>query len=175
MKFQPGENRFRIVARPVLGVTWWVGVDGEVREKGDKPQKGDKAVRVRKGDPITMAAQSAYKKFQAYVVYNYAAKRLQVLEITQKGIQEDIVNLARDTDWGSPIEYDLQVVKKGEGMETAYFTAPKPKSEMDDEIKELLKTTNFNLDALFDGGQVFGGSTLSNEEIEKVDVDDLPF
>ena len=84
-------------------------------------------------------------------VWNYKAKRVQILEITQKGIQRTLRSLAKDEDWGSPLGYNISVVRTGEGLQTEYETIPAPPSELSDEIKNAHAAMKINLEALFSG------------------------
>src|SRR6185295_12336269 len=113
MKFQTGENRFRTLASPIIGWEWW-----EEKQDGSR-----KPVRVTMDTQIPVDAvedPATIKHFWAMPVYNYKEGKIQILEITQKGIQKKIKSLARDDDWGTPLGYDLVVIKTGEKLETEY-------------------------------------------------------
>ncbi len=167
MKFEQGENRFRILCSPIIGWEWWVDEAGEVRQKGDKPAKGDKPVRVRVSDPVPVDAADTVRHFWAMVVWNYNAKKIQILQLTQGGIQKTIRALARDKDWGSPINYDLVVTRTGEGLETEYSVTPKPARELDLAIGNAFTNADINLEALFEGKDPFQSSEKLAEEVSK--------
>ena len=95
------------------------------------------------------------KHFWAFVVWNYEAKELQILEITQSSIQQHITAITRDPDWGVPFEYDFSVFKTGQKLETEYTVSPKPHKKISDEMQSALIATPINLDALFDGADPF--------------------
>ena len=67
----------------------------------------------------------------------------------------EIVSLANDEDWGDPKEYDISIVKTGEGMETRYNTVPKPKKAATKEITQAFADAEINLMALFSGDDAF--------------------
>src|SRR5690606_20654859 len=74
MKLQSGENKFRILSKPIIG--WLDWKDNKpyrfrIKERPEKPM-GDKPVR----------------HFWAFIVWNYNAEAVQILEITQATIQK---------------------------------------------------------------------------------------
>lgn len=148
MKFVKGENRFRILSSPVLGYETWL-------DEGDK--------RIPKRTPMDKPFSTTeiedpedIKHFWAMVVYNYQNKKIQVLEVTQKGIQKTLRALAKDEDWGSPVQkYDVVVTKNGDGMETKYEVLPKPATKMDESIVKQYQDMNIKLEALFTNDDPF--------------------
>jgi len=170
MKFEEGENRFRIMSSPIVGYEWWVNEGGEVRQKGDKPQSGDKPVRIRMKDKMPVDAAGNYKHFWAMVVYNHKEDQIQILQINQSSIQSSIENIVKDEDWGDPKGnkgYDLVVTRSGEGLDTTYSVVPKPRKELSEDIIDKYKSTKINLDALYDGDDPFATG-------EEVDLEELP-
>lgn len=166
MKFQDGENRFRILDSPIMGWEWWTDENGVVKEKGEKIHKGDKPVRVHMAGPVNEAATETTKHFWAMKVWNYKDEMVQILQITQASIQKPIKGYANDEDWGSPTGYDIVVSKSGEGLETEYQVKPKPAKVLDPAIKELCDNVEVNLSALYEGKDPF-------ETTEHVDVDEV--
>jgi hypothetical protein len=158
MKFEQGENRFRILCSPIMGYEWWVDEDGEVVAKGEKPKQGNKPVRAPMGQPVPVEAAETYRHFWAMVVWNYNAKKVQILQLTQGGIQKTIRALEKDKDWGSPMNYDLVVTRTGEGLETEYSVTPKPAKELDKAIGNAFTDANIDLEALFRGEDPFQSS-----------------
>lgn len=161
MKFVKGENRFRILTSPILGYEWWTEVDG-----GRKPVRVpmDSALDISKiEDPESV------KHFWAMVVYNYETKRVQILEITQKGIQKTLRALAKDEDWGSPVQtYDIVVTGTGDGMERRYEVLPKPAKKLEPEILEKYESMQIDLKALYKGEDPFSAKR------EEIDPNDIP-
>lgn len=155
MKLKDGENRFRILTSPILGYEWWEQ-DGETR----------KPVRVRMDEKIVMTEESEKAKhFWAMPVYNYNESAIQILEITQTTIQKAIKALAKDKDWGSPVNYDLVVTRSGKELNTEYTVNPKPAKELDKTVADKFKATNIRLEALYEGEDPFAS---------EVDVNDVP-
>ena len=66
--------------------------------------------------------------------------------------------LDNNSKWGDAREYDLCIVKEGEGMETDYKVMPEPKSPLPQDAHdawEKVKEAGFNIKALFTGGDPF--------------------
>lgn len=169
MKFQAGENRFRILGSfsdhtAIMGMEYWKTT----------PEGGRKPVRVIMGTqvPITELEEKEDgeldmpKHFWALPVYNYQEGIIQILEITQKTIMNAIKDLSRNKKWGNPLDYDITVTKTGEKFETKYTVMPDPKEPISDAVKEAKKNTKIDIQALFSGEDPW-----STEE--KVDVDEV--
>ena len=170
MKFQSGENRFRALAKPVTGYEYWVDSKGEVQDSKTQRTKGEtyKPVRVRKGVVMTPDQGGNSKLFWALPVWNYKTEQVEVLEITQKKIQKDLAALVYSDEWGSPLGYDVIVIKEGEGLETKYNAIPTPHKSLTEEQKKAFAETPVNLDALFTGGDPFLPISEMDKEINDI-------
>lgn len=146
MKLQDGENKFRILARPVIG---WL--DWKDKKPIRYPMNGAKPQPVDPTKPV--------KHFWAFPVWNYNESSVQVLEITQASIQAKISNLAKDEDWGDPLQYDLKVTRSGAMLETKYDINPVPAKPLSEEIKAAFRAKPCNLEALFENGDPFDVAT----------------
>lgn len=172
MRFEQGENIFRILSKPLLGFEYWKDVANDDGSVGRQP------VRVRMDDRIPPEFGEGAKHFWGVKVFNYKKKCIQALMITQKGIQRDIASLSKDDDWGNPAGYDLVVTREGEGLETQYSLKPKPKKPLSKEVKDMVANTPFTLETLYDGGYPMGESkpAIDQEDDLSEDIsDDLPF
>jgi len=153
MKFQQGSNTFRITSNPKMGFVGWY----QDAEGNKKP--------VRKEDALTFPGEGldkAPKFFWGLEVYNYAAKKLQVLEITQSSILDKIELLNNNPAWGDPKGYDIVVTRTGEKLNTEYDVQSSPPAEMNNTIKQALSEGRANLDEWFNGGEAFSKeSTMS--------------
>ena len=141
-KFDKGENRFRILSKPIIG---WLDWDNKkpLRFRMDaKPSK-----------PID--SNKAIKHFWAFVVHDTKSNSIKILEITQSSIQGAISALSKDADWGAPFGYDIKVVKSGDGMETEYVVNPVPHKPITQEVKDLLAAKPIDLEKLYDGADPF--------------------
>lgn len=160
VKLQDGENRFRILASPILGWESWENTpDGgrkPVRRRMDKPFQSDEVE-----DPEKV------KHFWAMPVWNYQDERVQILEVTQKGIQKSLRALAKDEDWGSPMGYDIVITKSGQKLDTEYQVNPKPQKKLDEGIVAMYEGMNINLDALYAGDDPFKSEKVDPDEVDK--------
>ena len=155
LKWNQGENVFRAMGRPIVGYVWWEDkVPHRVKTKSDVPKE-------------VWNNGSSPKHFWAMVVYNQDDDAFQVLEITQKTIQEAIKSFATDSDWGDPNAYDVVVTRKGEDLNTEYSVRAKPKKALSESIRKRYKDVEINLEALYKGEDPFG--VVSDEK------EDLPF
>lgn len=137
MKLQSGENKFRILSKPIIGWLDWKDNKPHrfrMKERPEKPM-GDKPIR----------------HFWAFIVWNYNAEAIQILEITQATIQKALQDLTRNEDWGAPYEYDIKITRKGEDLKTEYSVMPCPKKPLSEEIKKAATDKPCYLDALFNG------------------------
>ncbi len=156
MRFKKGENLFRILASPIIGWETW-----------EDTKEGRRPIRKRMDDPFVVndVDPEEVKHFWAMPVWNYTAKRVQILEITQKTIQKVIKQLARQKAWGSPLGYDIDVIREGEGMETRYNVVPSPPKDLDPEIDKVFKAMTLNIEALYDGDDPFADNFDAAEEV----------
>lgn len=150
MKFETGENKFRILNSPILGYEGWKTEDDGTR----KPLR----VRMNESLPVEeLDNPEETKHFWAMCVWDYKTKAVKILEITQKGILRTVKALSKDKDWGSPLNYDLSVVKEGEKMNTTYQVIPMPPKPLDSEAKEAWDEVKdkIELNALYSGKDPF--------------------
>ena len=97
------------------------------------------------------------KHFWAMVVYNYNLKRIQILELTQKTILRTVKGLAKSKEWGSPLGYDLTIVKSGKSFDTTYEVIPSPPRPLSKDVVEVWEDANsrVNISLLFTGADPF--------------------
>lgn len=139
MKFKDGENKIRILSEPILG--WLDWDDNRKPHRTALDQKPSRSQSTKKDAKI--------KHFWAMLVWNYQEHRIQILEITQSGIQKSINTFVADPDYGSPFDYDIVIKKTGESLETEYQVMPKPPKEVDPLISMEYNPKNYDLTALY--------------------------
>jgi hypothetical protein len=144
-KFQQGDNRFRILSKPIIGWLDWDSNNKPVRTPSNQPK------------PAPFNPAKAVKHFWAFIVWNYESSSLMVMEVTQAGIQSQIQALARDADWGSPFDYDIVVSKSGQDKETKYMVNPKPHKPITQDMEAAMLSSRIDLEQLFTGGDPFMG------------------
>lgn len=151
MKWEQGANKFRPLSSMITGWEGW----------RTYPDGSKKPVRFRVTDKIPTDAVDnidEIKPFYAFPVWNYKHEMVQILQITQKGIQKSIKALARNSDWGSPVGvdgYDITVIREGEGKETEYSVSPSPHKKLDPAVVEEYEAMTINLEALYSGDDPF--------------------
>lgn len=142
MKLQDGENRIRILSRPIVGWEDW-NEKKPVRFKyNNKPAKSI--------DP-----KKPVKHFWAMIVWNYNEEKIQILQVTQRSVQKALEKLIRDADWGAPYLYDIKIVKEGQQKDTEYSVNPISPKPVAQNIVEQFKEKPIYLEALFDGADPF--------------------
>ena len=143
LKFNQGDNLFRILAPAILGWEDWTEEKKPVRFPYDqKPQQ-----------PIN--PEKPIKHFWALPVWDYSAGAVKILEITQATIQEALFNLESDEAWGDLTGYDINIKKSGEKLETKYSIIAKPPKPLAPEIAKAFRDTVLDLNQLFEGGDPF--------------------
>ena len=138
MKLEKGENKFRILSRPIIGWEDWQDKKPLRYVMAEKPEKS-----INPNQPI--------KHFWAMIVWNRSLNKIQILEITQRTIMGAIEQLAKDEDWGTPFQYDIKVTKEGDGMETEYTINPSPHKSIEQEVLDAFKSKPIFLPALYQG------------------------
>ncbi len=147
-KLQIGDNTIRILDSPIIGYVYFNQDNKPVRQR-EAFEEIPHDIKIQNGKV------TAVKHFWAMKIWNYKTNRIEILEITQKGIQEAIKSLAENMKWGHPSGYDIVINKKGEGLTTEYSVIPEPKTELADEQARALTDTYVNLDALYTNGDPF--------------------
>lgn len=117
MKFQKGENRFRILAASVMGYQYW--------------QEDKLCVRIK----TASEAPTGEKPKHFWQVPVWCDGVVKILDITQKTVQRDLQNLDNNSEWGNLLGYDVIVSRNGDGMDTTYTTTPCPKSALPADVK----------------------------------------
>lgn len=134
---------FRVLSSAVVGWVYWT--------KDKKPVRSRVPFEDEPEDAKLDNGQFKPKHFWSFLVYSYDAKKVQILEVTQKTIQDSIKAYVSNPKWGSPLGYDLAVTRKGMGFDdTEYTTIAEPHSEA-----PVLNIPQVNLEALFDNSDPF--------------------
>ena len=134
-----GDNKLRIVMRPIAG---WIDWDEKKPLRFRPENKPKKPLNPEK--PV--------KPFWVCYVWDYAREGLYVIEFTQSSILKSLQAFGSDSDWGDFTKYDLKVKKEGSGLDTSYTVTPLPHKPMSENIEKALRETPVNLEALYDGG-----------------------
>lgn len=155
IKLQKGENKLRILSKPIIGWLDWKDKTPYRYRMNAKPSQSF--------DPT-----KKIKHFWSMVVWNYKDSSIGILEVTQSSIQGAIQTLSNDADWGTPLSYDIKIIKNGDGMETEYAVNPLPHKAITNEIKLAYEAKKINLEALYEGKDPFANEVKSftNDSID---------
>jgi len=149
-KFKEGDNTFRVLSSAVTGYEYWTTDNKVVRSKTE-------FIGTPSDIKIDKEGKSKINHFWAFMIYNYACKKIQLMTITQKGIQKYLKGLIENPKWGSPKGYDITINKTGSGFDTEYTPTAEPHSAMNPEVLEQYSKMNIDLDAIYEGGEVIKG------------------
>jgi len=121
-KFQDWDNKIRFMSAPIL---WWrVFVeDWDKKKKILRPYKEQNPLNVPE-----WSFEDKWKHVWLCIVYNYNEWCVQAMELDKRTVQKEIIWLAKDLDFGSPLEYDIKITKQWQKMDTEYFVKPLSKS-----------------------------------------------
>ena len=145
-----GEYRIRFLSSPIVGIECWKNKKPlRFRSKDEVPNE-TWDINTFTGKPKSPVT------FWAAIVWNYGAKRMQILSITQSTIQGAIEELTKDEDWGSPLAYDLKITRTTTDK-TEYSVRPVVPSPLDPLIEAEYGMCKWKLEALFDGADPFAG------------------
>lgn len=153
MKLQIGENRIRVLGSAIVGNEFWVTEN----DGGRRPvrRRMHEVIEAHELGVDQHGSKERPKHFWAFPVWNYKVNQVQVLEITQRGIQESIRALDEAQDWGDPKGYDILIRKSGSGLDTNYQVMPGRQSDIPtDAMREYLRL-NVDMEALYEGGDPF--------------------
>jgi hypothetical protein len=148
MKLRQGKNKIRILQDPIAGWLYWSAANRPVRLK-EAPV--EVPADIRRDDE---GKAERIKHFWAMIVWNYASECVCILEITQTTIQKHILALSQ-SDWGSPLDYDLEINRTGEKLETEYTVLNLPPKPVPPAALKSLQERPVDLMALFDGADPF--------------------
>ena len=120
------------------------------------------------------------RHFWALLIYNWEEMRPQVMEITQKTLQKELIKNFDDEDLGSPYTYDIKIRKNGSGMSTKYEVTTLQRSKLPEDVIEQINSSAFNVSNLLTGEEVFGANVMALEKPKRNKLvtpedDDIPF
>lgn len=138
MKLVTGENKVRIISKPITGWLHWVD---------KKPYR----TTIEDGEPETTDPKNKPKKFLAVVVIDLDDDQVKIMEITQQSVIKAIKALADNPEWGNPFGYDLNIKKSGADLKTKYVVTPSPKKPLSKDLIKAAQAKPCNLEALMEG------------------------
>lgn len=135
MKFEKGETIFRMLDKVAMGYEYWTDDNKVFRSYSPFTTLAPNAKKQENKKTKEMEVVQP-KHIWVVPVWNYKDESVEILTIGQKTVQEAILALSKDSDWGNPTTYDIKVVREGDGFNTEYSVSPKPKKEIDPAIVE---------------------------------------
>jgi hypothetical protein len=127
-----GSARFLILSEePVCGFElWFAGADGKnkpVRTEDEPTPAFIAATEKPLGATLVVRdGKPAIKPFTAFYVYDYEANAVKVFSATQVSILADLDRKLSDPDFEDLTAWDVEISRKGKGMETRYTVDMKP-------------------------------------------------
>jgi len=153
-KFKDGETNFRILSSAVVGYEYWNTDNKPVRTK--EAFEGTPAdIKLEKNKETGEMRPTKIKPFWAFIVWNYEANRIQIMEIDKITIMNPLKALVDNKKWGDPKGYDITITRTGEGFDTEYQTMPNPHSELDEKIVAEYESKVIDLEKLYTGEDPF--------------------
>jgi hypothetical protein len=156
-RFEKGENRFRILSSAIVGYEYW--------DTANKPHRSRSPFQSVPADAKLEDGKFKPKHFWAFVVWNYAESKVQIMEITQTTIMAAIEALVRNPKWGAPQGFDVVVNATGDGLEREYAVVPEPHTPAPD--KDI---STVYLEELYTGGDPFAAKTSDGRPVPSFDV-----
>lgn len=172
-KLQMGANRFRVLSDVITGWEGWKDKK-PFRHEGDvckiKPEQVD----------LNQNGKPNINYFWAMVVWNYAEKTVQVLELTQKTIMNCLYDMEKNEDWGDLKNYDIEINKKKEGDKTSYTVLGIPPKPLNPIIVTAYSETEIDLSKLFKGEYPMSKEpqrdiTDPNYPQDDINAEEIPF
>lgn len=190
MKLTEGDNRFRVLEKPIQGIEIWVHT-----EDGKK-----KPTRLRDNDPIIdegnfvidQNSRPQIKDFLAMPVYNYNLKAIQILTITQKSILSAL-NGYRNSKWGELTGYPVVISRTGTTLDNTEYSVVLDKADDIEEaewkkIQQRYADMGVDMNDLYSSdAQPYGGFPLSSnknvakkqeqalgEDSDDINLNDIP-
>lgn len=164
MKFEEGNNKFRILSEVITGWEGW-------KDKKPFRHEGDVCkIRIDQVD-INQYGNPALNYFWAMVVWNYQEKKIQVLSVTQKKVMEALYAYEKSEDWGDLKNYDVNVIRVN-GDKVSYTVQAIPPKPITAEIGKAYEESKADLKKLFDGEYPMGEDTKLSDGS---DINDIPF
>lgn len=155
MKFEESEDgtEFMPLASAITGYEYW-NVDNKPVRSAEAFDEIPEDIKKKDGKPEPI------KHFWAFPVWDFADKKVKVLQITQKTIMTAIRDYTRNAKWGSPImKYSFTVKRDDSSDITRYTTMANPSDPTIDyaitEAWEQAVQNGFDITRLYEGGDPF--------------------
>lgn len=156
LKFEDGENRFRVMSSAIIGFEYWT--------TENKPVRSRTSFKETPNIKTDQNGRKEVKPFWAFIVWSNKNKKIMILEITQKTIQQAMFRLVKNEDWGDPKNYDIIINREEVSGITKYNVVPCPHKEVSQNVSDAFNDVKINLEALYDGADPFSDSAPIAEQ-----------
>lgn len=143
MSLDEGDTRLRILSPAVIG--WEAWIEGKAHRVEGEENPFDEST-VDMGD----YGKAKLYHFWAFLVWNADLKKVQIWQVSQRGILSGLWNLLQQEEWGDPREYGIIVTKTVTKKKTEYKVVGVPPKPLTEEIKKALAATTVSLDKVFE-------------------------
>jgi len=159
-KLEEGQHLYRVLTKPIAGIIQW---------------KDGKPIRYRKADASkhSIDPEKPPQTFVAMYVWDYDNEGLFILEARQMGILKSLKKI-RDDGMDDFTQFDLKLLKIGNGKTARYSVTAAAKSPIAKDIQKAFATNPIRLDALFEGKDPWGTAHESTYQEPAPSVFDTP-
>lgn len=165
-----GSVRFCIVSdAPLEGIEIWFNKDAGGMTKRISAEWPDDELLSQyekevEGVVTERDGRRAIKPCCAFFVFDYETETVRLFSANQKSLIGEINRLTSDEDYGDLSQWDMKISRDGKGTDTKYHAQMVPTKRSNGKTAALVKAAwdeavaaGYNLDALFYGGNPFGG------------------
>jgi hypothetical protein len=148
-KIQQGENKLRLLSKPIVGWLDWMEIPGGGKKPVRFPHDKKPLAPINPDQKIN--------HFWTFIIWDYKddTGKIKIWECTQSSVQTAIQNFSKDSDWGDPYNYDIKIFRTGESAKTRYAVNPVSPKPIDTAIKNAFMAIPINLNALYEGKDPF--------------------
>ena len=166
-KIQSGTSvRFRLLAKEPLCFfeVWAEAPDGGVKPFRFAEEPQPEEIDIELGEYVRRSNRdgtgSEPAKFAiACPVWNYDTQKVEVMQLSQKGLIRELDAISQQEDYTDLLAWDFTLGREGSGLSTEYSLRPAPQRKAEDKaIEAALKeatATGFDITRLLTGGNPF--------------------
>lgn len=165
-----GSVRFAIVSdSPLEGIEIWFNKAEGGMTKRISAEWPDEELLAQyetevNGTVTERDGRKAIKPCCAFFVFDYETESIRLFSANQKSLIGEINRLTADEDYSDLSQWDMKLTRNGKGTDTKYAAMMVPTKRSNGKVAALVsaawaeaKAAGYSLDALFYGGNPFGG------------------
>lgn len=150
LKFEEGDNRFRIVSPVIAGYEGW-------NRSADTPKVFRQETKFTGSQTKEHGFEDGkQKQFFGFIAWDYRGERWTTVSISQASLRKGLHSYFTDAEYGDPSKYDIVVKRSGSGIGTEYQVMAKPPKKF---VAADPSDLEYKLEELF-----IGGDPLNPEE-----------